>query len=298
MANITTTEVASAIPAIVAANALKTLKANTVMTQLVNRDYDPELAQYGQTVNVQKRGSLSVNDKAANTNITLQTPSSSAIPVTLNKHKEVSFAAEDLAIMFSRPDLVKGYGEDAGIAIAEQIDADLTALYAGLSQTIDATAGLAEDDFREANRLLNSAKAPTSNRYAVLHEDAYKEAEGIEKLINRDYQGDAAAEAVRNGYLGYLSSFQVLMDQKIQVATAQCKNLFFQKDALTLVTRPMRQSKRRNVEQSTMMMDNISLRVTLSYDHDMLAEKMTVDVLYGVAELRDDHGVAVSTTEA
>lgn len=298
MANIRAgTEAATAIPEIVAAMALGALKANTVLAQVVNRDYDNDVAEYGDIVNVQLRGALSANDKAENTVITLQVPSTTALPVALNKHKEVSFLVEDLAIMMARPDLIAGYGKDAGIAIAEQIDTDLAGLYSGLSQTIDATAGLAEANFREAQRLLNSAKAPTSDRWAVLHEDAYYEAGDIEKLINRDYQGDAAATAVAQGFLGFLSGFNVVMDQKIVVATSQCKNLFIHRNAIVLATRPMRQSESGNVSQTIMVEDGVILRVTMSYDHDYLGEKMTVDVLYGVAELRDSHGVAVSTTE-
>jgi hypothetical protein len=35
----------------------------------------------------------------------------------------------------------------------------------------------------------------------------------------------------------------------------------------------------------------------MSYDHDYLGAKFTVDMLWGVAELRDNHGVAISTEE-
>lgn len=298
MANITTTEAASAIPTIVAARALEKLRANLVLANIINRDYDNELAVFGQTVNVQVRGALSVNDKAANTVVTLQTPSTSSVPVTLNKHKEVSFLAEDVAIMFARPDLIAGYAEDAAIAIAEQVEADIAALYSGFSQTVSALTGLTETTFREAARLLNAAKAPQAQRYAVLHEDAYKEASDIEKLINRDYQGDAAMEAIKNGYLGMLSGFNVQLSQQIRVASTQCKNLFIQRNAAVLATRPLRRTAPgRGVEQVAMNMNSLGLRVTMSYDTNHLGEKMTIDFLYGVAELRDALGVVVSTTE-
>lgn len=297
MANITVTEAATAIPTIVAAKALDKLRANLVLANIINRDYDNELAAFGQTVNVQVRGALSVNDKAANTVVTLQTPSTSTKAVTLNKHKEVSFLAEDVAIMFARPDLIAGYAEDAAIAIAEQVETDIAGLYSGFSQTLSATSGLTETSFREAARLLNAAKAPQAMRYAVLHEDAYKEASDIEKLINRDYQGDSAMEAIKNGYLGMLSGFNVQLSQKIVVSTT-CKNLFLQRNAAVLATRPLRRTgPGRGVEQVTMNMGGLGLRVTMSYDPDYLGEKLTIDFLYGVAELRDELAVVVSTTE-
>src|SRR5689334_20516988 len=136
MANITITEVGDSLATIVAAQALGRLRSNTVLANLVARDWDNEVAQHGQVVRIPVRGSLSVNDKAANTNYTLQTPNDSKVDVTLNKHKEVSFVIEDIAKALARPDFLMGYIDDAVIAIGEQVDADIAALYSGLSQSI------------------------------------------------------------------------------------------------------------------------------------------------------------------
>lgn len=297
MANITTTQVDDGLATIIAAEALGYLKANTVMARLVARDWDADVAAYGQSVKIPLRGSLSVNDKAANTDITLQTPADSPFTVTLNKHKEVSFVIEDIARFLARPDYLNGYIADGMAAVAEAIDGDLTALYSGLSQTIDATAGLGENHFRSARRLLNAAKAPLSQRYAVLHEDAEYEMLGIEKAVNRDY-AETLGRAAADAFVGRFMGFDVFMDQKIATAASQCKNLFFQRNALVLVTRPLASAPAgMGVVQTTMDEDGVGLRVTLSYDHDKLGVKCTIDTLYGVAELRDNHGVAVSTTE-
>ena len=43
--------------------------------------------------------------------------------------------------------------------------------------------------------------------------------------------------------------------------------------------------------------DGFGIRVTISYDHDYLGLKGTVDCLYGVAVLRPLFGVVLSTTE-
>lgn len=297
MANITTTEVGDGLATIIAAEALGYLKANTVMARLVARDWDDQVANYGQTIWVPFTGSLSVNDKAANTVVTLQAPADTKATVTLNKHKEVSFLIEDIAKFLARPDYQAQYIADGMAVLAEQIDSDLTALYSGLSQTIDATAGLSEATFREARRQLNSAKAPLANRYAVLHEDAEYELLGIEKATNRDYAetlGRAASEA----FVGRFMGFDVMLDQKITVAGGQCKNLFFQRNCLVLATRPLATAPEgMGAIQRVMDEDGIGLRVTLSYNPDHLGTQVSIDVLYGVAELRDNHGVAVSTDE-
>jgi hypothetical protein len=299
MANITSSELSNSIPTIVAAEALGYLKANTVMAQLVARDWDNAVAQYGQTIDIPFTGSLSVNDKSENGTVTLQTPSDTKASVTLNQHKEVSFLIEDYGKALARPDYLSSYMRDGMAVLAEQIDGDLAALYSGLSQSIDATGILAEVNFREARRLLNAAKAPLGRRYVVLHEDAEYALLGIEKFVNRDYaELQAAPQGLLNAYSGRFMGFDIFMDQKIATSGGECKNLFFHRNAFVMATRPLPPAPQNaGVQQVVMDEDGIGLRVTMSYDHDYLGVKVTIDVLYGVAELRDSHGVVVRTTE-
>lgn len=214
MPNITTTEVNDSIPTIVAAAALGYLQANTVLARLVNRDYSREVATYGQTVDIPFAGTLSANDKAVNTAVTLQNPADTKKSVTLDNHKEVSFLIEDPAKAFARPDWITRYMADGMAILAEEIDSSIAALYSGFSQTIDATSGLGEDDFREARRQLNAAKAPIRNRVAVLHEDAEYEFLGIDKAVNADYSG-ALGGAVADSFRGHFYGFDVMMDQML-----------------------------------------------------------------------------------
>lgn len=301
MANITITEAANAIPTIVAAQALGYLKANTVMAQLVTRDWDNDVAQYGNVVKIPVRGALTANNKAANTAVTLQTPSDTVVTVTLNKQKEVSFLIEDPVRAFSRPDYLQGYVSDGMAVIAEALDADLTALYSSFTGgTIDKSGALGPLDagaFRESQRLLNAAKAPGSDRFMVLDEDGYADASNIQQLINRDYQGDAAATALQTGYLGALNGFRIFMDQKITLAT-QRQEMAFHRNAAVLVTRPLPMAPAGSgVIQKVMDEDGIGLRVTLSYSPNYLGMQCTIDTLYGVSALRPTFGVVVKVTD-
>jgi len=297
ISSITTTQLDDSIPTIVAAEALAYLKANTVMARLVARDWDNDVAQYGQTIKIPYGGTLTVNDKAAATAITLNQAADSAYTVTLNKHKEVSFLLEDIGKALARPDWFSVYADKAMKVMAEKIDDDLTDLYSGFSQTIDATNGLGEEDFRNARRYLNSAKAPLSERRAVLHEDAEFEALGIERLVNRDF-AESLGNLAADSYVNRFAGFDIFLDQQIEVAESQCKNMFFHKNAMVLASRPLPPAPAgAGVVQSVMNEDGMGLRVTMSYDHDYLGMKFTVDCLYGVAELIDNHGVVVSTTE-
>ena len=297
MANITTTLVDNTIPTIVGAEILAYLKANTVMAQLVRRDWDTDVASYGETVSIPYGGTLSANSKSADSTITLQTPDDAVYQVSLDNHQEVSFLIEDIAAALARPDWLNYYAGTAMAVLAEDIDSKLTALYSGFSSSIDALSGLGEDDFREARRQLNSAKAPLAQRYAVLHEDAEYALLGIEKATNRDYV-ESLGSAAANPFTARFMGLDVLMDQQIAVASTEAKNLFFHRDAMVLAMRPLATAPAgMGVQQQVMSEDGMGLRVTMSYDHDYLGTKFTVDVLYGVAELRDNHGIVVRTTE-
>jgi len=295
--SIGTSQVGDSIPVIVAAQALDYLKANTVMSRLVRRDWDTDMAQFGQSIYIPYGGTLTATAKSAGTAITLNQADDSKYTVTLNQHYEASFLIEDIAKAFARPDWLQSYTIQAVKVLAEKIDDTLTDLYSGFSQTIDATSSLGEDDFRNARRYLNSAKAPLAERYAVLHEDADYEALGIDRIVNRDYAeslGNMAADSFVNKFAG----FNIFLDQQIEVAGGECKNMFFHRDAMVLVSRPLALAMPgMGVVQTVADEDGLGLRVTMSYDHDYLGTKVTVDCLWGCAELRDNHGVVVATDE-
>jgi len=90
MANITTTETANAIPQFWASKTIDALSANLVMANLINRDAANEMAKKGDTINITKRGAVTVKDKGANTLIDPDNPENDSIPVVLNRHKYVS----------------------------------------------------------------------------------------------------------------------------------------------------------------------------------------------------------------
>jgi hypothetical protein len=297
MANITVAELNDSMPTIVAAEALGYLKANTVLARLVRRVWDDQPRTKGQVIKIPFTGALVASDKAANTVVTLQAAADTAVSLTLNKHKETSFLIEDPGKVFATPDYLTAYIQDGMKVIAEAIDGDIAALYAGFSQTIDATLGLGEDDAREARRLLNAAKAPLADRSLVLHEDAEFEMLGIERVVNRDY-AEALGAAAANAFITRFAGFNVFLDQKIAVAGGQCKNLAFHRDAIAIASAPLPQAPAGlGVNQAVMNEDGIGLRVTTSYSPDHLGMQATIDVLYGVTELRDNHGVAISTDE-
>src|SRR5687768_11700889 len=129
MPAITSTNVANAIVKLVAADALPALVGNLVMGNLVNRDYEPTLAQAGDTVNVPIAPILVANNIAEGGTVTTQNPNLGNAQIVLNTHVEATFQIPDVTKVLAVPDLLSIYMQPAVVALAEKIEADLLNLY-------------------------------------------------------------------------------------------------------------------------------------------------------------------------
>src|SRR5512147_1197583 len=133
MSGITSTNVANAIVKLVAADALPVLMGNLVMGNLVNRDYEPALAQAGDTVNIPIPPTLVANNLAEGGTVQTQNPVPGNAQIVLDTHAEATFQIPDVTKVLAVPDLLKIYMEPAVAAIAQKIEADLLGLYAGFT---------------------------------------------------------------------------------------------------------------------------------------------------------------------
>ena len=163
MAAITSTNVANAIVKLVAADALPALVGNLVMGNLVNRDYEPVLAQAGDTVNVPIPPTMVANNIAEGGTVQTQNPNLGNAQIVLNTHAEATFQIPDVTKVLAVPDLLRIYMQPAVVAIAQKIETDLLNLYAGFTaNTAVGTAGTAitEAVIDAAETALFQAKVP------------------------------------------------------------------------------------------------------------------------------------------
>src|SRR5207248_9331935 len=102
---ITSNNVANAIVKLVAADALPALVGNLVMGNLVNRDYEPVLAQAGDTVNVPIPPTMVANNIAEGNTVQLQNPNLGDAQIVVNTHAEATFQIPDITKLLAAPDL-------------------------------------------------------------------------------------------------------------------------------------------------------------------------------------------------
>ena len=303
MAAITSSNVANAIVKLVAVDALPVLIGNLVMGNLVNRDYEPVLAQAGDTVNIPIPPTMVANNIAEGGTVQTQNPSLGNAQIVLNTHAEATFQIPDVTKVLAVPDLLKIYMEPAVAAIAQRIESDLLGLYAGF--TANAAVGIAGTPITEAvidaaeTAMFLSKVPPSDQKYMVVDAATYSAWRQIPRFSEFQTAGDAGLRTLIYGSVGKIKDFFVFRSQFVQKTGSSpvtTHNMAFTKDAIGLVVRRLPQPlPGTGAIAEYAELGNFGMRVVMSYHPDTLAQQFTVDVLYGCAVLRNSSGVQVNT---
>jgi P22 coat protein - gene protein 5 len=303
MGIITSNNVASAIVKLVAAEALPVLTANLVMGNLVNRDYEPVLANGGDTINVPIAPTMAANNILEGNSVQPQNPSIGNASIVLDSHVESTFQIPDVTKVLAVPDLLKVYLQPAVTAIAERIESDLLSQYVGFTaNTPVGTPGVAltEATIDAAETALFLANIPQSEqRYFVVNAAAYSAWRQIPLFEEFQTAGSAGLRTLIDGTIGKYKDFFVFRSQLVpQTGTnpVNTHNLAFTKSAIGLVMRRLPQPlPGTGAIAEYAELGNFGMRVVMSYQPNTLAQQFTVDVLYGCGVLRNEAGVQVNT---
>ncbi len=301
MPNITSANVAQAIVKLVAAEALPALMGNLVMGNLVNRDFEPRMANAGDTINVPVVPSLTANNIGETGTVSTQNPNLTNAQIVLNTHLEASFQVPDVTKVLAYPDLLRTYLQPAVIALAEKVETDLLGLAASFTANSPVgTAGsaLTEASIEAAETALFNAKVPLSQpRYLVVDGSAYSNLRQISRFSEFQTAGEAGLKTLIDGEVGKLKNFYVFRSQfvnKTGSAPVTTWNLGFAKNALGLVIRRLPQPlPGTGAVAEYAELGNFGMRVVMSYQPNTLAQQFTVDILYGTGVLRNNHGIVV-----
>lgn len=304
MPAITSANLAQAIVKLVAADALPALVGNLVMGNLVNRTYEPVLAQAGDTVNVPIPPVLTANNIAEAGSVTTQNPSLGNAQIVLNTHAEATFQIPDVTKVLAVPDLLKLYMQPAVIALAEKVETDLLGLWPLFTANSSVGGASTMDEARidSAETALFGAKVPqTDPRYLIVHQTPAGALRQISRFTEYQMVGQQQGQAIAGagmvggtgGLFGTVKGFQVYRSQFVALSTTY-KNLAFHKNAIGLVVRRLPQPlPGTGAIAEYAEMGNFGVRVVMSYQPNTLAQQFTVDILYGVGLLRNSHGVVV-----
>ena len=263
----TVTTAANFIPELWSDEVIATYKSNLVLGNLVTKINHS--GKKGDTIHIPTPTRGSANAKAANTQ-----------------------------------SLRRFYTEDAGYALAKQVDDDLfiqseslqggtsgantwaKAVIGGDGVTLYNTAAstntgngsdITDAGIRKMILTLDNADVPMDNRCIVLPPIAMNDMLGINRFTEQQYIGDGSA--IKTGKIGAIYGMDVFISSNCPVETATDTStlyrvgLMLHKDALALV-------------------EQMGVRSQTQYKQEYLGDLFTSDTLYGVGELRDNAGIA------
>lgn len=282
--NPTTGVVHAFIPELWTDEILDALEKRLVLAKLVNTDFSEMVKSKGDMIRIPTITNLSANAKTARAAVTVQAPTESVQTIDVNKHYEVSFLVEDLAEIQTAINLRSIYTKRAGYAIAHQVDTNLRELAESSFDIIDSesdagnTTFLDEADILLAKTLLDENYAPAEDRHIVVAPQQYNKLLAIDRFTAAEKLGPNLQNEIRSGLLGTLHGFKVWMSQQLAATgtttTDTCNTLVFQRDAMALVMQ-------------------LAPRTQANYIPEYLGYLVTIDIIYGYAELRDDWGFVI-----
>lgn len=301
MAAITSANLANAIVKLVAVDALPALMGHLVMGNLVSRDFEPTLAQAGDTVNVPIPPVMQANNIAEGGTVVTQNPNLQTAQIVLNSHVEATFQIPDVTKVIAVPDLLRLYMQPAMVALAERVESDLLGLYSQFTANSPLGTGgtaLTESVIDSAETALFNAKVPASEgKYMVVSGGAYSQLRQVPRFSEYNSAGEAGLRALVDGTIGKLKDFYVFRSHfvpKTGTTPVTTHNLAFAKSAIGLAIRrlPKPLPGTGGIAEYAEL-GNFGMRVVMSYQPNTLAQQFTVDMLYGVGVLRNSHGVQV-----
>jgi len=290
---------ANFIPELWSDDIIAAYKKALVMGQLVTKIN--HVGKKGDTIHIPTPTRGVAAAKAADTAVTIQANNEGVTNVSINQHYEYSRLVEDIVSVQALDSLRRFYTDDAGYALALQID---TAIFAkmerlnggagedntweggfaggnGTTAFLDATTGngtdIAAAGLRRSFQRLDDADVPFENRKFVIPPVARKDLMAITDYTSADF---VSGRPVVTGTIGNIYGADVIVSSNCPQffaddgSTSYRACLLFHKDAIVFA-------------------EQMSIRSQTQYKQEYLADLMTSDCIYGIAELRDTAGVAL-----
>lgn len=296
--SIDVTDGANFIPEVWSDDVIAAYKKHLVLAQLVARINHK--GKKGDLIHIPKPVRGAASAKVANNVVTLVTSTADKVDVALDKHYEYSFVVEDILEVQGMASLRRFYTDDAGFALATQVDSDLRDLaatwnagtaYSGAvigsdgSTAYDGTgagngAALTDAGLRRVIQTLDDNDVPMRDRFLVIPPVEKRRLLGITRFTEQAFTGEAGSgNSIRNGLVGDVYGIPVYVSTNI--ATIESLNsipfrvcLLFQKDSQVLA-------------------EQMGVRTQAQYKQEALGTLVTADRLYGVKSLRAEGARAI-----
>ena len=304
--HVTNTTGATFIPELWSDEIVAAYKSNLVLANLVNKM--PMSGKKGDTLHIPKPTRGSASAKGAESQVTLIAATESEVQVSINKHYEYSRLIEDITDVQALASMRKFYTDDAGYALAKQVDDDLFALGKSLgdgdgsdwthsnSFYVDAANGIAayaEDTvaatdiftdlaFRELIKQLDDNDTPMENRFIVIPPSVRQTIMGIDRYNSSDF---VDGRGVMNGQIGTLYGIDVYVSSNCPVIETAAANTASAVDTKGAII---------GHKDAMVLAEQMGVRSQTQYKQEYLSNLFTSDTLYGTQVLRPESALVVA----
>jgi len=277
----TTTTAATFIPELWSDETIAAYKSNLVVANLVTRLNHK--GKKGDSVHIPKPIRGAANAKADATQVVLNGGTATEANISIDKHYEYSVMIEDITEVQSLSSLRKFYTDDAGFALAKQVDTDLfTAGQAlnggsflqgsGAAWSSGTAADITDAGIRAMILTLDNEDVPMDGRALVIPPVAASDLLGISRFTEQQFIG--SGDAIKTGKIGQIYGVDVFVSSNCPTtdSSANRVGMLLHRDAIALV-------------------EQVGVRSQTQYKQEYLGDLYTADTIYGVGELRDNAGV-------
>lgn len=226
------------IPEKWSASLLVQLRKALVHAALVNRDYEGDIRNAGDTVRINELGSVTVGDYTKNSTVSWQRMDSAQKSLLIDQAKYFAVKLDDIDQAQSMPKLMDGIMSEAAYAIADTVDAHLAGLYSAAGNTVSAltvTAGNVILNVSNMQLKLDEANVPTGGRFLIIppwyNQHLVLAASGAVSATATVKVMDNGL--ILNGYVGQFMGFNVLMSNNVNNNATVWNIMAFNRSAIT-----------------------------------------------------------------
>jgi N4-gp56 family major capsid protein len=216
------------IPELWSARLLYALEKAHVATNLVNRNYEGEISNHGDTVHINAIGAITVKSYTKNTDIDApETLTTTDKTLVIDQAKYFNFQVDDVDKVQAAGELVDTAMGRAAYALADVSDAYLLGVIAAgaaagntigsAAAPVALTASNVYENIVKLKTKLDKANVPNTGRTIVVPPDVHS----LLLLDDRFAKSTATAgqEALINGLVGRIAGFDVYMSNNVKTGT-------------------------------------------------------------------------------
>lgn len=219
--------ITSFIPEVWNARLLNALDKNHVATNLVNRDYEGEIKNAGDTVHINTIGEVAVRNYTQGTPLSYDALSTTDQTLVISQQKYFAFNVDDVDKAQAAGDVMDKAMSRAAYSLTDVADAYLLGIiaaggsadnYVGTSANpIGLTASNIYSQIVALKTKLDKKNVPTQGRSVVLPPEAHS----LLLMDERFTKADATTEeTIVNGYVGRVAGFDVYMSNNCVATSA------------------------------------------------------------------------------